>query len=584
MKIFTNNNYSEDELLFIESEHRKAYLKLFKSTLFVQAFFPLVLCYVFYLKVADFFLFGWLSAILCITLLRGYLTYGWYKKEFSSRKKQLFESLSLVLSFMAGSLWGITVLAMNFNQYPEASVFLNIIVFGLTAGSVGIGSYWFGYFIVYNLTVFSIYILGYSLGVPQPYYLLAISLILFLIFMVQIALVFHRGNAQNIWLMKRNEKLAKNLDNKKQEAENFASSRTRFLASASHDLRQPLQALNFFLSSLYSELDTNRGRELYIKLEKCAEGMNELLSSMLDISKLDAQTVTLNREPCSINHILEFLKQQYQMQADEKGLDLIFHPCNQYVYSDPILLQRILSNLLSNAINYTKSGKVEILLTKKEDLLIEIIDTGCGLTDTEQEHIFEEFFQLNNPERDRKKGLGLGLSIVKRLCLLMNIPIKISSAKDKGSCFSISLPLCNAPIKSNKTPQYSVQQLSKNKRILVIDDENSIRESLCELLTQWKCQVLAAESAVDACEIVEKEQFFPDLIIADYRLRDNKTGVEAINLVRRLLKQDQLPAFIISGDTDPIRLKEVAFSGFKLLHKPVKPAHLRTLIQQEFIS
>ena len=166
----------------------------------------------------------------------------------------------------------------------------------------------------------------------------------------------------------------------------------------------------------------------------------------------------------------------------------------------------------------------------------------------------------------------------------MNIPIEVRSNKGEGSCFSVLLPTCDAPAKQKEIPQFVPQRITENKKILIIDDEASIRESLSELLTQWKCQVLAAESATDACNKVEKEQFIPDLIIADYRLRENKTGVEAINSVKSLLNQEQLPAIIISGDTAPSRLKEVALSGFKLLHKPVKPAYLRTLIQQEFIN
>ena len=583
MKIFTNKNYSDDELLLIESEHRKAYLKLFKSTLFVQALFPLILCYVFYSKISDTLLFSWLVAILSITFIRGYLTYSWYKPEFPINKIRRFENLSLILSFMAGCLWGVTVLVMNFNQYPEASVFLNIVVFGLTAGSVGIGSYWLGYFIVYNVTLFSIYILAYTLGIPEPYYLLAISLLLFLVFMIQIALVFHRGNAQNIWLIKRNEKLAENLEHKKQEAENFASSRTRFLASASHDLRQPLQALNFFLSSLYSELHSNKGRELYDKLEQCAEGMNELLNSILDLSKLDAQIITLNSEACCLTNILNNLRQQFQMQADDKGLTLVINTSTHYVYSDAVLLQRILSNLISNAINYTKHGTVEVRLTHQAGLLVEVVDTGSGLTEIEQDQIFEEFFQLNNPERDKKKGLGLGLSIVKRLCQLMKIPLEISSIKEEGSCFSILLPICDAPEQLNEIQNLTPQTLTKNKKILIIDDEISIRESLNELLTQWQCEVVAAESASSACELIEKHKFNPDLIIADYRLRENKTGVDAINNVKRLLNKDEIPAIVMSGDTDPSRLKEVALSGYELLHKPVKPAHLRMLMQQKLM-
>ncbi len=582
MKIFTNAKYSSDELALIETEHRKSYLRLFKSTLIVQALFPLFLSYVFYSLISDVLLFGWLLSILLLTALRGYLTFFWYKTDYSKQKTQLFEYLSLLLSCIAGCLWGMTVFIMDFNQYPEASVFLNIIVFGLTAGSVGIGSYWFEYFLIYNLSVFSIYIIAYSIGIPEPYYLLVISLSLFFVFMTQIAIVFHRGNAQNIWLSKRNEKLAENLSEKKDQAEEFAASRTRFLASASHDLRQPLQALNFFLSALQPKISSHKGKEIFSKLENCTDGMNELLDSILDISKLDAKTLSFNKKPCNLNDILNNLTQQFRDQANQKNLTLNCQETTKYTDTDAVLLQRILSNLISNAINYTKEGGVTISITEgRENLSIHISDTGLGLEESEKIKIFEEFYQLSNPERDKKKGLGLGLSIVKGLCILMDIPLEIQSKKGEGSCFSITLPLCEKPAQVDREINIVNHSHFGLKKVLIVDDEISIRESLSELLSQWGCEVITAESEDNACHTIESTTFIPDLIIADYRLRDNKTGVEAVNKIKKRLNNSVLPAIIISGDTEPARLKEVANSGYELLHKPVKPAQLRMLMQRK---
>lgn len=582
MKIFTPEKYTHDELALIEKAHLKAYLRLFKSTLFVQALFPLFLSYVFYSLIPNKVLFTWLSSILLITGLRGYLTFYWYKPEFNKHKTQLFERYSLVLSLVAGCLWGSTVLIMDFNQYPEQSVFLNIVVFGLTAGSVGIGSYWLEYFVVYNISVFSIYIATYLIGIPDPYYLLAISLSLFLVFMIQIATVFHRGNAENIWLIKRNEKLADHLSEKKLQAEDFADSRTRFLASASHDLRQPMQALNFFLSALEPQLSSVKGKQIFTKLESCTEGINELLNSILDISKLDAKTLKHNHEPCSVDSVLTHLTQQFKNQAEEKGLTLSCETTSKYVYSDSILLQRVLSNLIANAVNYTEQGEVKLFLTEQDDkLTIHVSDTGPGLNATDQIKIFEEFYQLENPERDKKKGLGLGLSIVKKLCSLMEIPIQLHSEEGQGSCFSITLPLCKtAPVAKQVKAALPHQQL-ESKKILVIDDEFDIRESLTELLTHWNCDVISAESKEDACQAMQNSGFSPDLIISDYRLKDNKNGVDAVNDIKEFLKDDQIAAIIISGDTEPARLKEVALSGYELLHKPVKPAQLRILMQKK---
>lgn len=584
MRIFTENSYTKDELAFIETEHRKAYLRLFKSTLFVQTLFPIFLSYVFYSLIPNTSLFGWLASILILTALRGYLTFFWYKGEINHSKTRLFEHLSLALSLIAGCLWGATVFAMDFNLYPEESVFLNIIVFGLTAGSVGIGSYWVEYFLIYNLSVFSIYIISYSLGIPDPYYLLAISLLLYFIFTSQIAIVFHKGNAKNIWLIKRNEKLAENLSEKKEQAENYAASRTRFLASASHDLRQPLQAFNFFLAALQPQLTTDKSKEIFHKLENCTEGINELLNSMLDISKLDAKTLSINKESYLLSGLIDNLHQQFINQADEKNLIFTCQSTTHYIYSDAVLLQRILSNLIANAINYTASGEVKILISESlKSIKIQIIDTGTGLDEKEQVNIFEEFYQLENPERDKKKGLGLGLSIVKRLCLLLDIPIDLKSEKGKGSCFSLVLPISEPPKKIKSSKRIPLGHFD-SKKILVIDDDASMRESLSELLGQWRCEVISAESEKEACIMIKNSNFIPELIIADYRLRDNKTGVEAVNGVKAQLaahNHKEPSIIIISGDTEPARLIEVAKSGYELLHKPVKPAQLRMLMQRK---
>lgn len=584
MRIFTAESYSQDELDLIQAEHRKSYLRLFKSTIFVQTLFPLFLSYVFYSLIPNLYLFGWLTSILTLTCLRGYLTFFWFKEESSAKKTKVFEFFSLVLSLIAGCLWGATVFAMDFNSYPEESVFLNIIVFGLTAGSVGIGSYWIEYFLTYNISVFSIYICSYLIGIPDPYYLLAISLALYFLFTTQIAIVFHKGNAKNIWLIKRNEKLADNLSEKKEQAEKFAASRTRFLASASHDLRQPLQAFNFFLSALHPQLNSDKSKEIFYKLESCTEGINELLNSMLDISKLDAKTLTVNKESYSLSSLLDNLHQQFKNQADEKKISLTFQSTSHYIYCDAVLLQRILSNLLSNAINYTASGEVKVLLTENlKSVTLQIIDTGPGLDEVEQVNIFEEFYQLENPERDKKKGLGLGLSIVKRLCLLLEIPIELKSKKGAGSCFSLTLPISEPPKlakPANKVPLGNFD----SKKILVIDDETSMRESLCELLGLWRCEVMSVESEQEACMIIKTANFTPELIIADYRLRNNKTGVEAVNNLKTLLTNEghsEPSIIIISGDTEPSRLIEVAKSGYELLHKPVKPAQLRMLMQRK---
>lgn len=582
MKIFARTLYSDDELALIEREHLKAYLRLFRSTVIVQTLFPLVLAFVFHGLIPDLYLFSWLGAILVLTAIRGYVTFVWFDIDSGAQKTERFERLSLALSLVAGCFWGITVLVMDFSQYPEESVFLNIIVFGLIVGSTGIGSYWVAYFLIYNLTVFSVYISAYLIGIPAPYYLLALSLALFLGFMLQIVLVFHRSNVQNIWLAIHNEKLAENLESKKNQAEEFAASRTRFLAAASHDLRQPLQALNFFLTVLKPNLESEKSLQLHEQLEYCTEGINSLLNSMLDISKLDADTLVVNKTACSLANLLDSLEKQFIVQAKEKGLSFSIEKSDVSVLADPVLLKRILSNLLSNAVSYTSEGEVRLELEISDALcVIHIKDTGAGIGEDQQGRIFEEFYQLHNPERDRRKGLGLGLSIVNRLCTLMDIPLELESEPGKGSCFTVSLPVTEAA-EEEDADQDALDGTMNAQRVLVIDDEISVSESLAELLRQWQYQVVSAESEEAALSELREQNFVPDLIISDYRLRDNKTGVEAVEAVHKALNDSEIPVVIISGDTEPARLQEVAQSGYILLHKPVKPAQLRVLMGRLF--
>lgn len=581
MKIFNKEEYTEKELSLIQSENRKQYLQLFKSTIFVQTTLPLILCYIFYAFLPTIVLITWFVATLIITLLRVYVNYFWYRDDFDARKTKVFEFVSLFFSFLSGCLLGVTVLIIDFSQYPEASVFLILVVFGFSVGTVGIGSYWFEHFLVYNITVFFIYIVVYFVGFPESYYSLALYLMAFLAFMIQIVLTFHKNNAQNFWLIKRNEKMANALAEKKKQAEEFADSRTRFLASASHDLRQPLQALNLFLSVLKTEIDTDKGQRIFNQLEKCTDDFNELLESILDISKIDANTLVVEKDVCSLNDIFDNLKRQFQLQASDKGLNLSIDMTEYHLYADAVLLQRVLNNIVGNAIRYTNSGSIEVKCVSQGDhLMIEISDTGPGINKEEQNKIFEEFYQLNNPERNQKRGLGLGLSIVKRLCQLMNIPLTLNSKENQGSNFILVVPLSNnvKPIESIKN--LDVELRLNAKRVLVIDDDASIRAGLEALLVQWECQVMTAESGNGALKMLDNSSFIPNLIIADYRLRNNKTGVEAINKIKAFLNNESLPAIIISGDTEPSRLKEVANSGYILLHKPVRPAQLRMMIQR----
>ena len=348
----------------------------------------------------------------------------------------------------------------------------------------------------------------------------------------------------------------------------------RFMASASHDLRQPLHALGLYLNALRRHVSTDQGQLILSNINRSTEALNQLLNSMLDLSKLDAGVVDVTWSNLSLDAIFDNLHQNFLPEANQKELALDIQYSGLYVHSDQVLLERVLGNLVANALNYTTEGSVSVRATLNgEQACISVSDTGPGIPASEQEAIFNEYYQLQNPERDRSKGLGLGLSIVKRLTRLLDVDLELSSAEGVGTSFRLTLPLVsssdldNADSSAANSPSVCRDTLN-GLSILVIDDEQDVRDGMQTLLVQHGCDVSIADSAEQACDNIIADDWVPDLIIADYRLRDEKTGDMAIRQVREEVNMD-VPAMIITGDTSPARLREATASGFPLLHKPV---------------
>lgn len=348
----------------------------------------------------------------------------------------------------------------------------------------------------------------------------------------------------------------------------------RFMASASHDLRQPLHALGLYLNALRRHVTSDQGQIILSNIHRSTEALNQLLNSMLDLSKLDAGVVDVNPSNISLDETFDNLHQNFLPEANQRELALDIQYSGLHVHSDQLLLERILGNLVANALNYTREGGVSIRASLREkQACITISDTGPGIPAREQEAIFNEYYQLQNPERDRSKGLGLGLSIVKRLTRLLDIDLQLSSREGVGTTFRLLLPLASEEA-HDAVRIYDRQSIApccetlQGLSILVIDDEQDVRDGMQTLLEQHGCDVAIADSTEQACEYIIVNDWVPELIIADYRLRDEKTGDMAIRRVREEVNMD-VPAMIITGDTSPVRLREATASGFPLLHKPV---------------
>ncbi|MBO0756103.1 MAG: HAMP domain-containing protein, partial [Bradyrhizobiaceae bacterium] len=360
------------------------------------------------------------------------------------------------------------------------------------------------------------------------------------------------------------------------------AAKSRFLAAASHDLRQPLHALGLFLAQLRAETNREERDRLLGRIDAAVVAMNELFNALLDISKLDAGALVLNKTDFPVARLLRRVEATFADTALENGLRLRMVPSSLWVHSDFILLERILLNLVSNATRYTRRGGVVIGCRRRGALLrIDVCDSGVGIHEDQQENIFSEFYQIAGPEQlGNQRGLGLGLAIVERLARLLGHSIELTSRVGRGSRFSISAPIVAAPVVTSpvKTAEASFDLLN-GKSILVIDDDERVRESMRGLLHGWGCRVTTADSEVAALSVVADHGQDLDLIVSDYRLANGSTGIAAIERVRRAVGAT-IPAILVSGDTAPERLREASASGFQLLHKPVPPMTLRALLSR----
>lgn len=383
-------------------------------------------------------------------------------------------------------------------------------------------------------------------------------------------------------LRQRIDDATQELRQKKEEAERANFDKSRFLAAASHDLRQPMHALGLFVGELQSRLDTRDQQKIAHKIEESVEALSSLLDSLLDISKLDAGIVVPQMQSVDIEVMIKRLAQDFVPVAQRKNIAFHVHSVKAMVLSDPVLLERILLNLLSNAIRYTPQNGTVLLACRRRggDLCIEVRDNGIGIPPEEQQNVFREFVQLANSARDRSKGIGLGLAIVDRLSRLLRHPLSVRSAPHRGSTFAVTVPrllgvdeLLAEPLHAPFAATYKHDRL-ENLQVLVVDDDMLVRFSTAGILESWGCQIAVAEDMREACDKYAEAQF--DLIICDYRLPDG----DGLMLADRIKEHGaiQPPFILISGDTAPEILQATNERGLHLLHKPVRPAKLRSLI------
>ncbi len=379
----------------------------------------------------------------------------------------------------------------------------------------------------------------------------------------------------------RTEELAR----AKQEAEDATQAKSRFLAAASHDLRQPLHAMGLFVAALDRRIRDPENRGLLDKLRVSAAAAGEMLNTLLDLSRIEAKALPVEVKDFPLGPMLARMEADFSAQAEDKGLAFKIVPCSLAARSDPAMLERIVRNFVANAIRYTDAGRVLAGCRRQGgDISLQVWDTGPGIPADQVEEIFREYHQLGNPERDRRHGLGLGLAIVDGLARLLDHPVKVDSTVGKGSLFAIRVPqgahMGDAPgaIPRDYSPQPVCQGASlEGLRALVIDDDPDVLDGMKAALEGWGAEALLAGSGAEAEKLIAGAGWAPDVILADYRLRDGETGIQAIARIDAALGRE-IPGVIITGDAQASKLKEIEDSPHHLLHKPVRPASLRPLL------
>jgi PAS domain S-box-containing protein len=368
------------------------------------------------------------------------------------------------------------------------------------------------------------------------------------------------------------------------QAERASRAKSRFLAAASHDLRQPLQAANLFVAALKAGLDDRDNLALANSIEDALKSANALLDALLDVSRLDAGVMEPQLRDFAVADLLDLIETEFSETAREKRLAFRVVQSSATIRSDPTLLGRILRNLVSNALRYTERGRVVVGCRRRAGRLsIEVWDTGIGIPADKIGRIFEEFYQVGNSERDRTRGLGLGLAIVDGMAKLLEHPIEVRSTPGLGSMFRVIVPLgefgndpADAEAEEVKSP---IVPAMYGALLLAIDDDPAQLEAMAALFRRWGYKVLAADSAPAALAVFTHSERAPSAIIADYRLRDGFTGADAIRYIRRRLGR-KVPGLILTGDTEPARLAEASASGFELLYKPIEAERLREAIER----
>ena len=525
---------------------------------------------------------GWLAAMWVHVLARWRLRQRFLQVRPAAHDVARWGHYAVIGTAASGVLWGIgTVLGLVYSKGAMEFLLVPLILLISVAAVISAISYIAVYYaFVVPATLPGIVV--FLLDSDSLRLLTGVAYLCFLFMMTRFAHVLHESFMTSTRLRFENSSLVEALQREKAAAVDANQAKSRFLAAASHDLRQPMHALSLFMASIPAQRLEPEEAGILDNMRKSADAMGMLFDALLDMSRLDAGIVEPHARHFDAGPFASRLYREYSPLASARGLQLRLRTADAVLFADPVLLNRIVSNLLSNAIRHgARQGVLLALRPRRGCLAIEVWDTGVGIAQQDRQAIFQEFFQIGNPERDREKGLGLGLAIVDRLVRLMGLQLELHSRPGVGSLFRLYVPLGARGDVLSDPPAAAAPEQSRDQplglSVEVIDDERAVREATRLLLTQWGCKVSVAASLAEVLARPAGSAHAPDLVIADLRLRDGADGIAAIRAMCVHYGRE-IPGVIITGDTGPELLNRVRASGLALLHKPVNPGALRAMI------
>ncbi|EGI78100.1 ATP-binding response regulator [Hylemonella gracilis] len=501
---------------------------------------------------------------------------------------------SSVGQLVSGLVWGAGALVLNPSGAMEVQLFLTVMIamLAITAGGAfaTLRPAFLAFYLPCMLPLpFALFSIGGNIG-----HVAGLTLLIYTYFFGVFSLRVNRGLLESIRLRLAQTQLAEQLAQRTAVAEAAAADKSRFLAAASHDLRQPLHALALFVDALKSCVDGPSREALVRNIEQSLGAMDSLFHALLDISKLDAGVVRPVWEPFPVQALLDDVLLNFSGPAQAQGLRLLVRPSAAWVRGDRLLCGQMLANLVSNALRYTRQGGVLVACRRERrggrdgrdgGWRIVVLDTGIGIAPEQLDEVFKEFVQIGNPERDRRQGLGLGLAIVRRIADLMRMPVHVRSRPGRGSTFGFSLPRAepqaaaahavHGAVAGDSVSQFEGQLTGC--LVAVLDDEIHVREGMQALLQSWGAQVVTAPSCAALIAGLNAQTRAPDVLVCDYRLQGGASGITAVHEVREEFNS-AIPALLVTGDTAPDRLAQATASGLPLLHKPVQPRVLRRML------